>query len=248
MSLNRDKSNMSISWSKKWSNFSKNKNMLEAKLHQHRAVAEERAKWELKEQKILLLKVKLVTASSTICSCTKDVDTLIPATVPVVLNPSAPPFVVSTEAPPPAPMLFTQPSLPTPASPTRVSSPCSLPLKLALPRPPFLLPRPPFLLPCPPFLLPLPPLKPTFPSSLVSSKFPLLLSLFLILVLLSTNWCWPSPTLYLPFSVSAYLYTSFCLHSSLGLLSLNLKSKVFHLILFLSLLAACSTTVTLLMT
>ena len=53
---------------------------LEAELHQHRAVAEERAKWEPKEQKILLLKVlasKPVTASYTICSCTKDVDTLI---------------------------------------------------------------------------------------------------------------------------------------------------------------------------
>ena len=43
---------------------------LEAKLRQHRAVAEECTKWELREQKILLLKVlasKPVTASYTIC-------------------------------------------------------------------------------------------------------------------------------------------------------------------------------------
>ena len=47
--------------------------------------------------------------------------------------------------------------------------------------------------------------------------------------------------------LSIIAYTSFWLHSSLGILSLNLKSKVLHLILFLFLLAACSTTVTLLM-
>ena len=47
---------------------------LKAELHvcQHSAVAEERAKWEPREQKILLLKVlasKPVTASSTIYKC-----------------------------------------------------------------------------------------------------------------------------------------------------------------------------------
>ena len=84
---------------------------------QHRAVAEECAKWELREQKILLLKVlasKPVTASSTICSCTKDVDTPIPTTPLVALRPSATPFVASTAAPPPAHLPSTQPSLPTP--------------------------------------------------------------------------------------------------------------------------------------
>ena len=75
-------------------------------------------KWELKEQKRLLLNESAsmpVTASSTICNCTKDVHTLIPATLPVALCPSAPPFVLArTAAPPPAPLPFTQPSLPTP--------------------------------------------------------------------------------------------------------------------------------------
>ena len=89
---------------------------LEAKLRQHRAVAEECTKWEPRVQEILLLKVlasKPVTVSSTICSCTKDVDTPIPATPLVALRPSAPPFMASTEAPPSASLPFTQPSLPT---------------------------------------------------------------------------------------------------------------------------------------